>query len=389
MDFQFTPEDEAFRQEVREFISREWQGELVEREYSDAAFEAEREFEKKLAQKGWLTMAWPKEYGGLEASHVQQLIFKEETAYARAPGGGGQGIGLIGPCIMVHGTEEQKRRFLPPIARAEVVWCQGFSEPGAGSDLASLQTRATRDGDDFIINGQKIWTSNAHRADWIHVLARSDPDAPKHRGISYFLVPMDSPGISIQPIVQMTGQAGFNQTFFDNVRVPRENMLGEENRGWYVAATTLDFERSGIQRIAGGLRTLDEFVQYARETRYNGGRLIDEPTVKHKLAELRIELEIGRLIAYRVAWMQSQGLIPNYEASMSKLYGSELQQRLALFGVHLLGQYGILHLGEKKAPWSGRAGFNYLAAVPATIAAGTSEVQRNIIATRGLGLPRG
>ncbi len=392
MDFKFTAEDEAFRSEVREFIRANWGvGDTVGGIAAEGEedFERSREFERKLAQRGWLTMAWPQEYGGQGASHIRQMIFREECAYHGAPGSGGQGVNMVGPCIMVHGNEEQRRRFLPPIANAEVVWCQGFSEPGAGSDLASLQTRAVRDGDDYVINGQKIWTSNAHHADWIHVLARTDPDAPKHRGITYFLVDMKSPGISFRPIQQMHGRAGFNETFFDNVRVPRENILGEENRGWYAAATTLDFERSGVGRFASGLRTLEMLINFCRETSIGGVKLSKKPGVAAKLAELQIEHEVGRMLAYRVSWMQGAGKIPNYEASMSKLYGSELSQRLGQAGVNIMGLYGNLYEGSKWAPLEAKMQVLYLSSVSATIAAGTSEIQRNIMATRGLGLPRG
>jgi alkylation response protein AidB-like acyl-CoA dehydrogenase len=392
MDFKFTAEDQAFRQEVREFIRTNWgTGDTVGgiAAEDDSEWPRVRTFEKKLAERGWLTMAWPKEYGGGGASHIQQMIFREECAYHGAPGSGGQGISMVGPCIMVHGTEEQKKRFLPPIAKAEVTWCQGFSEPGSGSDLASLQTRAVADGDDFILNGQKIWTSGAQHADWIHVLARTDPDAPKHRGITYFLVDMKSPGISVRPIHQMHGRSGFNETFFENVRVPRANVLGEINRGWYAAATTLDFERSGVGRFAAGLRTLEELTTFCRETRIGGVRLASKPAVRMKLAELRIEHEVGRYLSYRVSWMQAAGKIPNYEASMSKLYGSELSQRLGQAGVNMMGLYGGLYEGTKWAPLNAKMQVLYLSSVSATIAAGTSEIQRNIMATRGLGLPRG
>jgi len=392
VEFAFTKEDEAFRSEVRGFIREHWGlGDTVGgiAAEGDDEFPRMRAFEKKLAERGWLTMAWPKEYGGAGASHIRQMIFREECAYHGAPGGGGQGINMVGPCIMVHGNEEQKQRFLPPIASADVLWCQGFSEPGSGSDLASLQTRAVADGDDFIINGQKIWTSNAQHADWIHVLARTDPDAPKHRGITYFLLDMKTPGISVRPIPQMHGRSGFNETFFEDVRVPRQNVLGEINRGWYAAATTLDFERSGVGRIAGGMRTLEQLTQFCREATLGGVPVYQRPGVREKLAELAIEHEVGRLLSYRVSWMQASGRIPNYEASMSKLYGSELSQRLGQAGVNIMGAYGMLYEGERWAPLEAKMQVLYLSSVSATIAAGTSEVQRNIMATRGLGLPRG
>ncbi|MGH2584526.1 MAG: acyl-CoA dehydrogenase family protein, partial [Dehalococcoidia bacterium] len=319
----------------------------------------------------------------------RQLVYNEEMSYAGAPTAVGSGISLAGPTVMVHGTEEQKREFLPPIAHGEVVWCQLFSEPGSGSDLASLQTRAVEDGDDFIVNGQKIWTSGAHHSDWAILLARTDPDAPKHRGITYFLVDMKSPGVAVRPLVNMLGGHAFNEVFLENVRIPRRNVVGEENRGWYVGATTLDFERSGIGRFAGGRRQLEEMTAYAKQARHNGGTLIDVPKVKLALADRTIENNVGRWLAYRVGWMQSAGEIPNYEASMVKLYGSELQQRTAATAMAMLGLSGQILEGSAQAPLDGRTPAGYMAAVANTIAAGTSEIQRNIIATRGLGLPRG
>jgi alkylation response protein AidB-like acyl-CoA dehydrogenase len=242
-----------------------------------------------------------------------------------------------------------------------------------------------RDGDSYVINGQKIWTSNAHHADWIFLLARTDPDAPKHRGISFFLIDMKSPGISIRPLINLANQHGFNETFFDSVRVPAENLVGEENRGWYIAATTLDFERSGINRIATATRTLNAIAGHVRAT----PSLRRRAEVRHRLAELVLEFDLGRLLAYRVAWMQSRKLVPNYEASMSKLFGSEMQQRLANFAVNTLGLSGQILPDGRHAVLDGRAPLYYQTSLSLTIAAGTSEVQKNIIATRGLGLPRG
>jgi alkylation response protein AidB-like acyl-CoA dehydrogenase len=384
MEFRFTPEQERYRAEVREFAHREWSGEDGGEGGGRPAFERSVAFRKKLADRGWLTRAWPKEYGGLEASHLDQAIYSEEMALAGAPGPD-MGVDRVGPTLMLFGNDEQKQRFLGPISRGELNWCQGFSEPGAGSDLASLQTRATRDGDFFVINGQKIWTSNAHHADWIFCLARTDPDAPKHRGISFFLIDMKTPGISIRPLINIAGQHGFNETFFDNVRVPKENLIGEENRGWYIAATTLDFERSGINRIAAATRTLHAILDHVRAR----PELRARAEVRHRLTELVLEFDLGRLLAYRVAWMQSRKQVPNYESSMSKLFGSEMQQRLANFTVDTLGLGGQILPGDRHAPLGGRAALYYQTSVSLTIAAGTSEVQKNIIATRGLGLPRG
>jgi len=280
-------------------------------------------------------------------------------------------------------------RHLPGIVEAETVWCQGFSEPGAGSDLASLQTRAVADGDYFIINGQKIWTSFAHRADWCILLARTDPEAPKHKGISYFLLDMKTPGIEIRPLVDMMNRHTFNQLFFENVRIPRDCLVGELNRGWYVAAATLDFERSGINRVVAGYRTYEELVEYAAQAKRDSQRLLDDSRVRHRLGELAIEFQVGRMLAYRVASMQAKGQIPNAEASISKLYGSELQQRLGWDGMQILGLAGQLEPGGRWAPLGGRLEQYYLFAAALTVAAGTSEIQRGIIAGRGLGLPRG
>lgn len=391
MQFRISPEDEAFREEVREFLKQELPPDWVGSGEGDddEEWEFTLRMRKKLAEKGWLTMAWPPEYGGQGASLMRQVVFAEEMAYHRAPGRDAFGIRMLAPTLMIHGTEEQKREHLPRIARGEVQWCQGYSEPESGSDLASLQTRAVEDGDDFVINGTKIWTSMAHRADWMFMLVRTDPDAPKHRGISFLLVDMKTPGIEVRPIVNMANLHNFNMVTFDNVRVPKRNLVGEKNRGWYVGATLLDFERSGVEYSAGARRTLEELVQFAKEATRNGRPLAEDPLVRRRLADMAIEVEVSRLISYYIAYMQSQGLVPNKEASMGKLFGTELQQRVAQTGMSLLGLYGQLEPDSKYAPLQGRIERAYLTSISATIAAGTSEIQRNIIATRGLGLPRG
>ncbi len=396
MEFRFTPQEESFRQEIRDFLRAELPPGWAESggagplgEGGEERWEFLRQFQRKLASKGWLTLAWPQEYGGMAAGVMTQVIYNEEMAYHRAPTQVGVGPDRVGPTIILYGTEKQKARHLPGIASGETVWCQGFSEPGAGSDLASLQTRAVADGDSFVINGQKIWTSLAHRADWCILLARTDPQAPKHKGISYFLVDMGTPGIRVRPLIDLLGRHTFNEVFFEDVRVPRDCLVGEENRGWYVAAATLDFERSGINRVVAGIRLYEELVEYAAQKRVNGRRLIDLAPVRHKLAEIGIEFTVGRLLAYRVASMQARGEVPNAEASMSKLFGSELQQRLASAGLGILGLAGQLAPGLAWAPLGGRLEQYYLFASALTVAAGTSEIQRGIIAGRGLGLPRG
>ncbi|MDZ4278207.1 MAG: acyl-CoA dehydrogenase family protein [Dehalococcoidia bacterium] len=390
MDFRLTPAEQSFREEVRDFIRQElpadWEGAGP---YGDegggSTAELGRRVTKKLAERKWLAMAWPEEYGGLGASHMQQLIYNEEMSYNGVPGAGNMGVAWVGPAIMLYGTDEQKQRFLPRITSGEDVWCTLYSEPSAGSDLASLETRAVQDGDDFVLNGQKIWTSGARRSQWGWLAARTDTDAPKHKGISTFVVPMDAPGITIRPLVNMAGQSGFNEVFFDNVRIPKDCLVGELNRGWYQVAVALDFERSGIQTYAGARRTLEWLTSFVSERPESVRR---NPQVRMRLADRFVELAAGTNIAYRIPWMQSRGTIPNYEASISKLFGSELIQRVALTGVQLLGLFSGLAPDGRWAPLNGRIERLYLTAVASTIAAGTSEIQRGIIAMRGLGLPR-
>lgn len=293
---------------------------------------------------------------------------------------------MLAQTLMIYGTDDQKRKYLPPVARGEVQWCQGYSEPDTGSDLASLSTSAVADGDDFIVNGTKVWTTLAHRADHIILLVRTDPEAPKHRGISFLLADMTAPGVSVKPIEDLAGHRNFNMITFEDVRVPRENLVSELSRGWYVAATLLDFERSGVEYSAGARCTVDELVQFWREA---GGQSRTDARVRRRLAELAVQAEVSRLVSYRVAWMQSKGEVPNMEASMAKLLGTELLQQVAREGVSMLGLYGQLEPGSRYAPLQGRIEEAALLSTSATIAAGTSEIQRNIIATRGLGLPRG
>jgi alkylation response protein AidB-like acyl-CoA dehydrogenase len=388
VDFRFSPDEEAFRSEIRAFLKAELPAEWARGggsgnlgEGSDDSWTFLRAFQRTLSQKGLLTLGWPAEHGGRAAGVMHQVIYNEEMAYHRAPTQLGVGPDRVGPTIILYGTEEQKAQHLPGIAGAETVWCQGFSEPAAGSDLAALETRAVLDGDHFVVNGQKIWTSLAHKADWCVLLVRTDPEAPKHKGISYLLVDMRLAGIQVAPLVDITGRHAFNQIFFEDVRVPRDCLIGELNRGWYVAAATLDFERSGINRVVAGVRVFEELVDFAREKTVERG-------ARAKLAELAIELAAGRLLAYRVASMQAKGQIPNAEASMSKMYGSELQQRIANTGMQIMGLPGQVESG-RWAPLAGRLEQYYLSTSALTVAAGTSEVQRNIIAGRGLGLPRG
>jgi len=398
MDFSDSPEEAAFRADVRSFIAEHlpagWERSDDDNAMVESADPERRAFaagwRKALSERGWIAPHWPREYGGAGMTQGEQFIFNEEMAEARAPDVGGFGVTMIGPTLILYGTDEQKRRHLPGITSGAVVWCQGYSEPGSGSDLASLQTRAVRDGDDYIVNGQKIWSSGAHRADWMFMLARTNAEAPKHRGISMLLVDMKTPGISIQPLVNMAGQHHFNQEFFDNVRVPAGNRVGEENRGWYVGATLLDFERSNIRASIGLRQTVDDLAQFVRHNLAQDRSARHFPTpVRLELADRGVEAGIARLISYRIISMQKRGQIPNYEASMNKLFRSEVSQRIAQTGMRLIGLYGNALRDDKYAVLKGRISSLYLTTVSATIAAGTSEIQRNVIATRGLGLPRG
>jgi alkylation response protein AidB-like acyl-CoA dehydrogenase len=391
MDFSDNKEQAAFRQEVRDFIKTEVksgeQSDDMERGMYRGAFERLRDLRGKLSKRGWIAPAWPKEYGGAGLDVMRQFIMNEEFASNRVPPVGGMGVSMVGPTLIVHGNEEQKKEHLGRILNGEVQWCQGFSEPGSGSDLASLQTRAVRDGDDFVINGQKIWTSGAQYAHWMFMMARTDPDAPKHKGISYFLVDMKSPGITVRPLTNLANQNMFNEVFFEDVRVPARNLVGELNRGWYIGTTTLDFERSSIGSAVGIRLQLDGLVEYAKRHEKDGtSRTAQISSLKTELADRYVEANVARLMSYRVVTMQAKGMVPNHEASMTKLFASELNQRIARTGMKVLGLYGQL-FGDD-APMKGRYESSYMTSLSSTIAGGTSEIQRNIIATRGLGLPR-
>ncbi|HMO55376.1 MAG TPA: acyl-CoA dehydrogenase family protein [Tepidiformaceae bacterium] len=393
MRFQDTPELASWRSTVRTFVDDHWRKDSKGDEDEMAMMEGGGDPDRtsrwldKLAENGWLAPAWPKQYGGADMSVLEQFVLSQELHEAGAPTSR-QMLNLVGPTIMFHGTDEQKAEHLPPMLRGEVAWCQGFSEPGSGSDLASLQTRAVRDGDDYVVNGQKIWTSGAHRADWIFMMARTDPDAPKHRGISYLLVNMKQPGITVRPLINMANGHIFNEVFFEDVRVPMKNRIGEENRGWYVGTTTLDFERSNIARSITARKNVEKLKKYVQ-----GRAAAGEPvssSYRLELADRAVETAICELLSFVVISIQARGGVPNMEASMCKMYGSELSQRIATTKMHVTGMTGQLRKFEgPEAVLGNSAALEYMQVVPATIAAGTSEIQRNIIATRGLGMPRG
>ncbi len=390
MDFHDTDSQAKWRAEVHDFVAKErptgLSEDLTPQEAARAARESMSGWRQKLAARGWIAPAWPKEYGGAGLSVMEQFIMNEEFAEARVTNVGGMGTSMIGPTLIIHGNDDQKKEHLGAILRGEVQWCQGYSEPGSGSDLASLQTRAVRDGDDFVLNGQKIWTTGAHTADWMFMLARTDPDAPKHRGITYFLVDMKAPGVTVRPLVNMGNLHHFNEVFFEDVRVPARNVVGEVNRGWYIGATTLDFERSSIGNAVGQRQSLEYYIRYMKEHRADG-TVSRAGTIKKEFADRWIEAATAKMLSYRVITIQAEGRVPNHEASTAKLFNSELSQRIASSAMKALGIYGQLS-DRDHAPMRGRAPATYLGSVSSTIAGGTSEVQRNIIATRGLGLPR-
>ena len=405
MDWEDTTEQAAFREDVRSFIEgnlpqfykdqRKWNAVTLEDDWqdhmmhgSDEAKAAAREWADTLSSRNWVAPHWPAEYGGGGLTTMEQFIFNMEMAEAEAPMVGGSGLSLLGPTVLIHGTDEQKERLLAPSLSGEMLWSQGFSEPGAGSDLASLQTRAVRDGDEYIINGQKLWTSSAHKSNWLFGMFRTDPDAPKHRGITFMVMPQINNGITVRPITTMGWEHGTNETFFEDVHVPANNVIGEVNRGWYVGMTLLDFERSNIAGAISAKRRLDILTDFLHSEKGQETTRVSDVT-RTEIADRYIESDVGFNFSFRIISMQDRGLIPNYEASMTKLFLSEVTQDVARTAVHCLGLYANLwDEDDERSP--ARAFFTrrYVLDIPGTIAAGSSEVQRNIIATRGLGLPR-
>jgi len=402
MKWDDTPEQAAFREEVRSFIatrlpeayrSLDPGGNIMSwyrhRKSEDASLRgAAEEWAAALSERGWVAPHWPKEYGGAGLTSWEQFIFNEEMAKARAPMIGGSGVVMLGPTLIVHGSEEQKRKYLPRILSGEVAWAQGYSEPGAGSDLASLQTRAVRDGDEFVINGQKIWTSGAHLADALFALVRTDPDAPKHRGISFLLVDdIHTAGLTVRPLIGADWGHEVNETFFEDVRIPAENVVGEVNRGWYVGMTLLDFERSGISDAVGQRRDFGALLRAAVDDERS---ILRRSTgLRGRLTDRAIAIDVAYNFSLRVASIQAAGMVPNYEASVAKMFSSEQGQELHRVGVRAFGLYGQLWRSDAAAPLGGVHAHGYIRSIPATIGGGSSEIQRNIIATRGLGLPRG
>jgi alkylation response protein AidB-like acyl-CoA dehydrogenase len=390
MDFSFSPEMEAFRREVSDFLDKEgpqdWQKKKVS--FFDMSGQKDwivthREMSRKLGARGWLSTHWPKQYGGQELSPFYRLILREELARHHCPGYHSLSVDFVAPAILHKGSETLKQRHLPGIASGQVMWCEGLSEPGHGSDLASLETFAREDGDSYIVNGQKIWTTYAHFADWMFVLARTDRNAqPNYRGLTFFLVDMKTPGITVNPIINMAGHHDFNEVFFDEVRVPKENIIDAVNKGWYVAMSLLDHERTSDLGYAIAGTLLDDIREGAREM-----GILDVHN-KRRMAELTAECEVARLTHYHVTWMQAQGQVTNYEAAMCKLLGFESIQHVAEFGMLVFKQYGLLSDESPLAPLYGRISSCYFRSFGHSVEAGTSEIDRDVIAQRGLGLPR-
>lgn len=398
MDFAESEREAGFRRELAEWLKRN----LPEHRkrfppsddeltfHPDKAFDSSLAWHKRLHAGGWVGIHWPKEFGGRGAGLVEQMIFAEEMIAAGAPPGVNMiGLTMVGPAVIRHGTEEQKVRWLPCILSADEIWCQGFSEPGAGSDLANLGTRAVESGDHFVVSGQKVWTSNAHRSHYCILLVRTDPGAPKHKGISCLLVDMKSPGITIRPLVQITGDAEFNEVFFDQVRVPRANLLGRLNGGWDVAITVLMYERMAIGNTVFLHQYIDRLLELARRWPRGDGIASKDPVFRQALAQVYIEGRALRLTGLRYVTRQLRGEAPGPEGSVLKVAFTDTYKKMAEAATEILGPFHQLWRGAPGAPEGGRWAFQALFALRFGIAGGTTEIQKSIIGERMLGLPKG
>ena len=381
MDFAPTPAEQRLRDEVRAFLAANLPADATCDDGWIVGFS--REFSRALGARGWIGYTWPKRYGGSDGSYLERLIITEELLRAGAPVGAHWLTDRqVGASLLAYGSEEQRSELLPRITRGELMFCIGMSEPNAGSDLASLRTRAVDDGDVFVIDGHKIWTTGAHEADYCYLVARTDPSAAKHKGISEFLVDMKTPGITVRPIIDMVGEHHFNEIFFENVRVPRGALVGEKNRGWYQITAQLDYERIGIERLISNHRIFVDACRYAKES-----GLVREPLWRDRIASIETRLSIGRWLIYRVAWLLTQRIIPNKESALTKAFSTELEQEIAELAGQILGPHALLVPGSPAARLAGRIARALVFAPSYTIMGGTSMILRNIIALRGLGLP--
>ncbi|HTM49159.1 MAG TPA: acyl-CoA dehydrogenase [Bryobacteraceae bacterium] len=395
MDLTLTPQETAFRDDLRAWLAgnipRNWVAALAALHDRRDHFEYLRAWQRKVYEGGWAGVSWPKEYGGRGATFMEQVLFTEEMARAGAPQMPGiLGLALIGPTLINFGTDEQKRRFLPKILSGEEIWCQGFSEPNAGSDLAALRTEARLDDGCFVVTGQKVWTSYGWASDWCELVVRTDPQVPKHKGLSVLLVDMHSPGVEVRPLRQMTGETEFNELFFDNVKVPAENLVGGINNGWNVALGTLMHERA---TLGAGLqitykRNFDRLLELARGLQRNGRPATADPLIRQKLAQCYAEIEIMRLNQMRAYSRINQSGVPGPEGSIQKIFWSELNQRFQQVAQEILGLYGQLVKGSPGALDDGQWSYGYLRSRGNTIEAGTSEIQRLILGHFVLGLPK-
>jgi alkylation response protein AidB-like acyl-CoA dehydrogenase len=384
LDLTLSPNEEAFRDELRAWLADNNPGR--EPAGDEAAFEFRRAWQRKLHDAGWAGVSWPKEYGGRGATLVEQAIFNEEMVRARTPSVANVlGLAMGGPTVIAHGTEEQRKRYLPAILSAEEIWCQGFSEPGAGSDLASVKTRAVRHGDEWVVTGQKVWTTFAHHAKWCMLVARTNPEAPKHKGLTYFLMDMEQDAVQVRPLRQITGESEFNELFIEEARIPHENIVGAEGEGWAVAITTLMHERA---TLAFGLQVsvqiaLRELIESAHQARgLDGGVATEDPVIRQRLAQLLIESEVLRLNAYRGLSAIMRSGVPGPEGSLGKWHWSEVNQALTELAMEIAGPRAML--SESEHNWS----YRFLRARANSIEGGTTEILKNIVAERVLGLPR-
>jgi alkylation response protein AidB-like acyl-CoA dehydrogenase len=394
MDLTYSPEELAFQREVRTWLKRN----VPKRDRSDNPVEGApdktrivkaKAWQRKVYDAGYLAMGWPREYGGQGANVMRQTIVNEEMVRARAPGLiGMMGIQMVGPTLIAHGTEEQRKQYLRKILTADEIWCQGYSEPGSGSDLASLRTRAELVGDQFVVNGQKIWTSGAQYADRMFCLVRTDPEAPKHRGISYILIDMKAPGITVRPLVQMTGDPGFNEVFFEDVQVPRANLVGQLHDGWTVANATLFHERNMLASTTRTQQLFDNLLRLARKRTRNGRPATEDALVRQRLADLATRVETMKLEAFRQLTDALRKRPPGINASVNKLVTCELNHQISRAALEILGDYGWLAKKDPRVADAGTWPNDYMFALGLIIGGGTAQVQKNIIAERGLGMPR-
>jgi alkylation response protein AidB-like acyl-CoA dehydrogenase len=390
MDLSLSPSEREFRDEVRTWLEENHPGPEPEGSLEEVmAFR--REWQGRLHEAGWAGISWPKEYGGRGATLIEQAIFVGEAARQEAPSPANVlGLAMGGPVVIAHGTDEQKARYLEPILTAEEIWCQGFSEPESGSDLASLKTKAVKDGEEWVVTGQKVWTTFAQYAKWCMLVARTDPDAPKHKGLTYFLMDMEQEGVEAKPLVQITGEGEFNEVFIEEARIPDANVVGGVGNGWSVAITTLMNERAGlafgaIAQIANSLKRVGEL---AKETPMNGGSAADDPTIRRRLAQLEIEAETMRLNAYRGLTKTMQSGIPGPEGSLGKWQWADINQRLTELALDIEGAYAPLDRGAEHAVANGAWQYGFLRSRANSIEGGTTDILKNIIAERVLGLPR-